>query len=263
MATDAQGRLLSDDGNYYWDGTNWQAVDASGNGPATTSSQSPQVSPRTDAQGRQLSDDGNYYWDGSNWQSADTSGGGGSSAGGDSSGGGSSGGSGSSAGGDASQQSGQTDSQGRQLSEDGNYYWDGSDWQLVDAGSAAGAGQAAGSASSSSYDPLDGGLPPGGLGDDGMLPAGQAQEREQCDKGPCPTCASEQSMSSPCTHQIYHQGDHECANGHSWSSGSQRICGASCPKNDGKTCELEDIHKDAAIPHEHYVAGDDNHKWKV
>lgn len=26
MATDAQGRLLSDDGNYYWDGSNWQLV---------------------------------------------------------------------------------------------------------------------------------------------------------------------------------------------------------------------------------------------
>jgi hypothetical protein len=35
MATDAQGRQLSDDGNYYWDGANWQPVGASeGNGPA-------------------------------------------------------------------------------------------------------------------------------------------------------------------------------------------------------------------------------------
>jgi hypothetical protein len=33
MATDAQGRTLSDDGNYYWDGSAWQAVD----GGATTS----------------------------------------------------------------------------------------------------------------------------------------------------------------------------------------------------------------------------------
>jgi len=200
MATDAQGRLLSDDGNYYWDGSDWQLVSASG-GDGATSSQSPQVTPRTDAQGRQLSEDGNYYWDGSNWQQVDTG-------------------------------SGQAD------------------------------GSASPSSSSSSSDPLDGGSLPGGLPDSGLLPEGTAPEREQCDTGGCPTCASEQSMSSPCIHQKYHQGDHECANGHSWSSGSQAICGASCPQNDGGTCELDELHKYAAIPHEHYVAGG-NHKWKV
>src|SRR6266487_1540780 len=75
-----------------------------------------------------------------------------------------------------------TDAQGRQLSEDGNYYWDGSDWQLVDDWSA-------GSASSYSSDPLDGGL----------LPGGTAPERGQCDTDGCPTCASELSMSSDLT----------------------------------------------------------------
>jgi hypothetical protein len=85
MATDAQGRQLSDDGNYYWDGANWQLVDqsaasggvdqsaasggvdqsAASGGDGSTSSQQSQS---TDAQGRQLSPDGNYYWDGSNWQ---------------------------------------------------------------------------------------------------------------------------------------------------------------------------------------------------
>jgi len=30
MATDAQGRTLSDDGNYYWDGAAWQPVQESG-----------------------------------------------------------------------------------------------------------------------------------------------------------------------------------------------------------------------------------------
>ena len=29
MATDAQGRTLSDDGNYYWDGAAWQSVQES------------------------------------------------------------------------------------------------------------------------------------------------------------------------------------------------------------------------------------------
>jgi hypothetical protein len=67
MATDAQGRQLSDDGYYYWDGAAWQPVDqsAASGGDGSTSSQ---LSQNTDAQGRQLSPDGNYYWDGSNWQ---------------------------------------------------------------------------------------------------------------------------------------------------------------------------------------------------
>jgi hypothetical protein len=68
MATDAQGRELSPDGNYYWDGSNWQLVDggASSGGDSSTSAQS--QGGGTDAQGRQLSPDGNYYWDGSSWQ---------------------------------------------------------------------------------------------------------------------------------------------------------------------------------------------------
>ncbi len=68
MPTDAQGRLLSDDGNYYWDGSDWQAVDpAAGAGPQ-------QSQTGQDAQGRMLSEDGNYYWDGSNWQLVDPAG---------------------------------------------------------------------------------------------------------------------------------------------------------------------------------------------
>lgn len=80
MATDAQGRQLSDDGNYYWDGSNWQLVDQSAaSGGADSSSSSSQQSQNVDSQGRQLSDDGNYYWDGSNWQLVDQSGGSGGS----------------------------------------------------------------------------------------------------------------------------------------------------------------------------------------
>lgn len=66
MATDAQGRLLSEDGNYYWDGSDWQLVDTAG---GTSSHQSATQS--QDAQGRLLSEDGVYYWDGSNWQLVD------------------------------------------------------------------------------------------------------------------------------------------------------------------------------------------------
>jgi hypothetical protein len=98
--------------------------------------------------------------------------------------------------------------------------------------------------------------------DGGLLSGGTAPERGPCDTGGCPTCASEQSMSSPCIHQIYHQGDHECANGHSWSPGSQAICGASCPQNDGRTCQLDELHKSVAIPHEHGGDGE-THKWPV
>ena len=80
MATDALGRQLSDDGNYYWDGSSWQLVSAAGGDGGSSSGgysgssaggdgpTSSQQSAATDAQGRPLSDDGNYYWDGSNWQ---------------------------------------------------------------------------------------------------------------------------------------------------------------------------------------------------
>lgn len=37
-----------------------------------------------------------------------------------------------------------TDEQGRQLSDDGNYYWDGSDWQPVQGGSAGQDGRSSG-----------------------------------------------------------------------------------------------------------------------
>jgi peptidoglycan hydrolase-like protein with peptidoglycan-binding domain len=47
MATDAQGRQLSDDGYYYWDGSNWQPVDSAGGpggpgGPGGSSSGVPE-----------------------------------------------------------------------------------------------------------------------------------------------------------------------------------------------------------------------------
>jgi hypothetical protein len=80
MATDAQGRQLSDDGYYYWDGSAWQPVDQSG-ASGGASSGSSQQSQNVDAQGRQLSGDGQYYWDGSNWQPVDASGGGGGGGG--------------------------------------------------------------------------------------------------------------------------------------------------------------------------------------
>lgn len=66
MATDAQGRLLSDDGIYYWDGTDWQLVDQAAGADSSAQSQ--------DAQGRVLSDDGNYFWDGTDWRLVDKSG---------------------------------------------------------------------------------------------------------------------------------------------------------------------------------------------
>jgi hypothetical protein len=68
MATDAQGRELSPDGNYYWDGSNWQLVAGGGSSGGGSATPSQSQGGGTDAQGRQLSPDGNYYWDGSNWQ---------------------------------------------------------------------------------------------------------------------------------------------------------------------------------------------------
>lgn len=63
----------SPDGNYWWDGTQWQLVDQSeaqaaqstDNGSAPASSPIP-----ADAQ---RSPDGNYWWDGTEWQLVDQS----------------------------------------------------------------------------------------------------------------------------------------------------------------------------------------------
>lgn len=45
MATDEQGRQLSDDGNYYWDGSDWQPVQGAGSGgqDAASGSQAPDL----------------------------------------------------------------------------------------------------------------------------------------------------------------------------------------------------------------------------
>lgn len=41
MATDAQGRQLSDDGYYYWDGTAWQPVQAEGGAASAEAAAAP------------------------------------------------------------------------------------------------------------------------------------------------------------------------------------------------------------------------------
>src|SRR5262245_13607082 len=72
MSQPPVGAQLSDDGNYWWDGSQWQPVSQSGSADPASSQQS-QDTGTTDAQGRQLSPDGNYYWDGSNWQPVSSS----------------------------------------------------------------------------------------------------------------------------------------------------------------------------------------------
>jgi hypothetical protein len=97
--------------------------------------------------------------------------------------------------------------------------------------------------------PTDGGLPPGGTW----------PERGPCEAEACPTCASEQSMSSPCVYQSWHEGDHQCAYGHYWGPGAQAACHSTCPQ-DGQKCQLDDLHTSAGIPHEH-GGGGVSHKW--
>lgn len=57
---------LSEDGQWWWDGTDWQPVEA---GPQAS------YDPGSTEVG-QLSDDGQWRWDGSQWQPAGDSGGG-------------------------------------------------------------------------------------------------------------------------------------------------------------------------------------------
>jgi len=91
------GAQLSEDGNYWWDGSQWQPVADS----STASSSSGGTEVGT------LSEDGNYRWDGSQWQPVADSSTASSSSGG---------------------------AEVGTLSEDGNYWWDGSQWQPVEDG---------------------------------------------------------------------------------------------------------------------------------
>lgn len=56
-----EGAQLSEDGNYWWDGSDWQLVEQKGAGGTEVGTRS---------------EDGNYWWDGSDWQPVDTSEGG-------------------------------------------------------------------------------------------------------------------------------------------------------------------------------------------
>jgi hypothetical protein len=61
----------SEDGQWWWDGSQWQAVPAGAAAPApgAAASSDPAQTPATPASG-QLSDDGQWQWDGSQWQPA-------------------------------------------------------------------------------------------------------------------------------------------------------------------------------------------------
>ena len=74
--------------------------------------------------------------------------------------------------------------------------------------------------------------------DGGLLPGGAPDQRGPCQADACPTCASEQSMSSPCIHQAWHEGDHQCANGHSWAAAASASCPSTCPTGDGQSCQF-------------------------
>jgi hypothetical protein len=115
--------------------------------------------------------------------------------------------------------------EGAQLSDDGHWWWDGSAWQTVEqawntvqetageawdwaTGDSQSGGSSGGGGASASYDDAgygDGGLPPGGV-----------PEHQVCDLGPCPSCAENDQMSSPCVYDKGHGAQHQCAYGDYW-----------------------------------------------
>ncbi|HEU5333086.1 MAG TPA: hypothetical protein VFU73_09985 [Actinocrinis sp.] len=61
----------SPDGNYWWDGTQWQLVDNAGNGAGPSADDSSSSSSTSIPADAQRSPDGNYWWDGTQWQPVD------------------------------------------------------------------------------------------------------------------------------------------------------------------------------------------------
>ena len=85
--------------------------------------------------------------------------------------------------------------------------------------------------------------------DDGGLPPGGAPSQSPCDCGPCPACADERQMSSPCALPLGHGGDHRCAYGDAWTQAGpaaapqRKYCGGPCPEpNCGWTCTRQFMH---------------------
>jgi hypothetical protein len=122
--------------------------------------------------------------------------------------------------------------EGAQVSEDGQWWWDGSTWQAVQSAwntveekaaeawdwatgdsPQSGGGESGGGGASASYG--DGGYGDGGYGDAGLAPGG-VPEQQVCDLGPCPSCAETDQTSSPCVYAIGHGSEHQCYYGDQW-----------------------------------------------
>jgi hypothetical protein len=86
--------------------------------------------------------------------------------------------------------------------------------------------------------------------EDGGLPPGGAPPQQPCDCGPCPVCADDRQMSSPCELLLGHAGDHRCASGDEWvqadpsATPTRKYCGGPCPTSGcGKTCTRKFLHE--------------------
>jgi hypothetical protein len=69
---------MSEDGQFWWDGSQWQAVAGDGGGSAGGASSSAPADAGSGGGGAevgQMSEDGQYRWDGSQWQPAGDGGG--------------------------------------------------------------------------------------------------------------------------------------------------------------------------------------------
>lgn len=86
--------------------------------------------------------------------------------------------------------------EGAQLSEDGRWWWDGNAWQLVEEAWAAIEEKAV-----EAWDWATGGEETG---------------QRVCGLGPCPSCAENDQVSSPCVYGPDHGDEHECAYGDTW-----------------------------------------------